>query len=291
VIDDDLIEDWPPDVVIAVSDFEQANLVERPPFFYVASARYGLWRLTLEFGDPDLPDELFEVDSEFCAPFGMITTETCDLVEEDGRPKQPWFAVAPVYKLSDDIDPNVLDLLNEGRIGYLRRLTSEVLGDGIWVVDARIEFPIEKSWLVGKAPIRAHGMDGKPISVAEFLARRRDRPVLCSALHKELIRPMRRWIERLRPERRKEALDGVAEVRLALAGSPLDPDGAGLIVLGDKDPVPATVREQWDGKWDSWRQRLDSVNISLLANGYHTYDSLSARHYRESFEIPLEFGL
>jgi hypothetical protein len=287
VINEGLTDEWPPEVIAAASAFQQGDLVERPPLFYVGSGRYGVWRLTRELGDATLTDELFELDPDFCPPYGMITTETCDLTEEDGRPRQPWISIAPVYDATSIMDENMIDLLDRGRLAFLRRVTSEIMPEGVWVVDARIEMPFEKSWLVGRTPIRTCKDEIESGLLAGFLAGRRDRPVLSKALYTGLITPMRRWIENLSAARRAVALDGVSEVRLTIAGSPVDPDGVGLIVLSEKDPVSTPMIQAWDKKWDNWQQRLERESISLLGNAYKSYDSLSAREYRESIQIPL----
>jgi hypothetical protein len=288
VINEGLPDEWPPEVVSAALLFQQGDLVKKPPFFYVGSAKTGVWKLTSDLGDPNLPDEIFELDPESAPEYGMISTETCDLTEEGRRPKQPWISVAPVYKISPNLDPNQIDLLNGGRVSYLRPVRCEQLPDSIWVVDARIEFPIEKSWLVGREPVHVYKTDEQRAEIARFFAGRHDRPVLSDALHKALITPMRRWLESLRPERRSAALGGIAEVRLAVAGSPLDPDGVGIILIAIADRVPDAARNEWEAKWKNWRSRMENVEIALLANAYETYDSLSARGYRESLPVSLD---
>jgi hypothetical protein len=287
VINEGLPEEWPADVIAAVGAFQQGDLVERPPFFYVGSAKCGIWQLTRELGDPALGDELFELDPEFGPKYGMITTETCDLVEEDGRPRQPWCAVAPVYDASSKMGENEIDLLNRGRYAFFRRVESSDLPGGLWVVDARIEFPMEKSWLVGRRPIRTCQDEVESQSLAGWLAGRRDRPILAKSLHRALITPMRRWIERMSTARRATALEGLSEVRMTISGSPMDPDGVGLILVSENDPISEAMRGEWEAKWPNWQSRLDSEQISLIGNSYRTYDSLSARLYRESLQVPL----
>lgn len=130
-------------------------------------------------------------------------------------------------------------------MAFLRRVKSDALPEGVWVVDARIEMPFEKSWLVGRKPIRACSDEFESQMLAGFLAGRRDRPVLSKALHTGLITPMRRWIENLSVARRAVALDGVSEVRMTIAGSPLDPDGVGLIVLSERDPISVPMTQEW----------------------------------------------
>lgn len=281
---------WPQAVQDATAQFEQGDIVEQPPFFYVATAEYGIWRLTRETGDTSLSSELFELDPRDAPPMGMITTETCDLVEEDGQPRQPWISVAPVYELAN-LDTNNLSLLANNRVAYMRQLTATRFSGSMWVADVRIEFPIEKSWLVGKHPVQAFQTPEERADLAVFLSRRRDRPVLAGQLHRSLLTPMRRWIECKRPQQRGQILAEVAEVRVAISGNPLDPDGASLIVLGDKEHVPEAVRQAWDAKWSDWQAKMDEADMALLPHKYATLDSLSAREYLESYRVPLEFAI
>jgi hypothetical protein len=279
---------WPTAVQEAVALFEQGDLVERPPFFYIGSARYGIWRFTREVGDAELPNELFELDSEDAPLYGMITTETCDLVEETSRPRQPWISVAPVFRL-ENLDANSVNLLRNKRVAYMRQLTSPQFAGEPWVVDVRIEFPIEKSWLVGREPIPGFSSTEEKKELATFLAGRRDRPVLAGELHEWLLTPMRRWLERLSSTKREQVLAGIKEVRLAISGDPLRPDGAALLIIAESEPLSPNVVETWDGKWATWREGLERANIALLPNEYTDLDKLRARTYNDSFRIPLQF--
>lgn len=284
-------EAWPAAVQEAVGRFEQGDLVERPSFFYLASARHGIWRLTRLAGDQTLPDELFELDPDEAPPYGMITTETCDLVEEDGEPRQPWISVAPVYRL-ENLETNFINLLRDNRVAYMRQLTDNRFSGEIWVADVRIEFPFEKSWLVGREPVPAFGTPNEKSALAEFLAARRNRPVLAPEIHTALLKNLRRWVEnRAKGGRLDEVLAGVAEVRLAVSGSPLMPDGVSLIIISQGERlVSAEVRQRWDDKWEDWRARLEAVGIAMLPSEYTTLEVLPAAKYLSSFNIPLAFG-
>jgi len=291
VIDESLEPDnWPTAVQTAVSVFEQGDLVEKPAFFYLASARHGIWRLTRDAGDASLQDELFELAEEEAPSFGMITTETCDLVEESGRPRHPWISVAPVYQL-ENLDTNSVGLLKAKRVAYMRQLTASEFANKIWVVDVRIEFPIEKSWLVGREPIQAFKSAEEKEELAAFLAGRRSRPVLADELHRSLITPMRRWIERLSSAKRDEVLSGITEVRLAVSGDPLRPDGASLLIISTGESVDPKARDAWSTRWATWRESLEVVDIALLPIEFTDLDRLSARKYKDSFGIPLQFAL
>lgn len=281
---------WPEPVLADIKKFEQGDLVENPPFFYVASARHGVWHLTRGTGDPELEAELFEMHPDDCPPLGIITTETCDLVEEDAKePRQPWFSVSPVYVL-EEADQNRISLIEENRISYFRRLTASDYSDKLWIADFRIEFPVEKSWIVGREPIQAFSTLEEKLALAEFLAERRNRPVLARNIHTQLIVPLRRWLEHLKVDRRATVLQGVHEVRLEISGNPLDPDGLGLVIVGETVDVPQAARTEWNAKWENWKERLNTVNISLVHHEYATLDTLSARRYRDSYRIPIAFS-
>jgi len=221
-IDDGIPEHWDADVVEACKQYHQGHLVERPPFLYIAVPAHGVWALTRAVGDSTTQEELYETEDR--PPFGMITTETCDISEEASRtPRQPWISVAPVFDLAGRLSQAQMVNLEANRVRYVRLLDPPGLPKGLWVVDFRIEVPVEKSWLPGRVPIEAYRSEQQYSRLARALAGRRERPVLSDDVHKALVRPLRRWIERLSTSRREAVLAGVTEVRVLFAGSPLDP--------------------------------------------------------------------
>jgi hypothetical protein len=287
VIQDWLPEAWPPEVLAAVANFRQGDLLVRPPVFYGAVPRYGVARLTTEQGDVDQADEIFEHGDR--PAYGMITTETCDISEgESQTPKQPFILISPVYDMSGRLTDDMRSNIQADRVGYLRRLTSEELPAGFWVADLRLEIPLEKSFLVDRAPLAGFTTETDRLALADFLAARRDRPVLSNELHAALVRPLRRWLEKP-VSRREQLLAGVAEVRLMISGPRSDPDGAGLIIISDREDVPQSVRDLWDARWENLRGRMDAAGMSLIGNGYETYDTLTARQYVESVSVDLTF--
>ena len=289
-IDDGLAATWDQRVRDACAPYRQGHLIERPPFFYVASAAFGIYSLTREYGNPDLEDELFE--SAERPPYGLITTETCDLAEEDAKqPRHPWISVAPVYNMESRVDESQRENLQAHRIQYMRLLDPPGIGDGLWVADLRIELPLEKSWLVGRTPIESLRSHEDYEDLARQLAARRERPVLSGDVNHTLIRPLRRWVERMKPNRRDVALHGIAEVRILFAGSPLNPDAASLLVLSKTEEISPDVQTIWKEKWESWKAAMDEIGVPLLDCQFETLDTCSARRYLDSFQIDLSFAL
>ena len=96
MIDAGLPGEWSVAVREACSRFKQGHLVTRPPFFYGATAGYGIWDLTRDAGDAAQDHEVLQLDDDLAPNYGLITTQTCDIYEER-KPRKPWVQVAPVY--------------------------------------------------------------------------------------------------------------------------------------------------------------------------------------------------
>jgi len=168
---------WPERVLAAIEPFLQGHLIETPPFFYAADLRAPVWGLTQTvsagIAESDRGEELLELADR--PPYGIITTQSCDVAEESATPRKPWITVAPVYQVDDDSP--ILDR------DEIYRLDADALPDGIWVADLRIEVPVEKSVLVGRTPVRAFVAEAGEIAFSNYLARRRGRPALASVFH------------------------------------------------------------------------------------------------------------
>jgi hypothetical protein len=283
VIDEGLTDAWPPEVLEALVLFKQGHLVERPPLFYAGSPAHGIWDLTRQSGDHHLDEDLLELADDLRPEFGLITTQTCDIAEE-GRPDHPWFQVVPVYRVDSASDVE-RRLLEDHRRSHLVLLKPPNLGEGIWVADLRVEVPLEKSWLVGRSPIESFTTEDDYQVLAERLAAKRDRPALATPIVNTVIRPLANW---LRGKAGTKEAAKVDQLRLSIGPSRLHPERASLLVLTNDDPLSAPDRAPWDKWWDRTRPRAAAEGIDLLANQYESYDSLSARAYRNA--VPLDFG-
>ncbi len=171
-----LLAEWPASVLEATRGFRQGHLVESPPFLYVASASHAVWELTSVAWDAELDEEVLELDARDRPPYGLITTQTCDVNEV--KPKHPWVHVAPVEPLGDG---DLAEMAKKHRVPYLVPLAPPSL-EGDWVVDLRLEVPIEKSWLVGRDPIESYDTEAEYEVLAQRLGAKRERPALADPL-------------------------------------------------------------------------------------------------------------
>lgn len=289
MIDEGNSEPWPQEVIDAVARFKQGDLVERPPFFYFAAPRYGIWDLTrAQPAEAEGEGEILELDPDDAPPYGLITTQTCDLNEQNPRPRQPWFKVAPVYDASALLpDESRRRQARQHQIGHLLVLTGRTLPSGLWVADLRIEVPVEKGWLVGREPIEGFETEAQCLKLAERLAGRHSRPALDNNISNLVVRSLRKAFGHLRGRKRADLVAQIQELRLATSSPRMAITSAQLMVITFEDPAPGWVRDWFDAWWDTARIECEDAGIVLLSNRYTTLAKLTAADYVPA--IPLDF--
>jgi hypothetical protein len=266
VIDEGLEQPRPEPVAPAVEPFLQGHLIAQPPLFYAADLRHPIWRTTRLIADDtpeaDRGEDFVDLAPEDRPPYGIITTQSCDLSEERPDPRQPWLAVAPVYMVSSDSPLRDRD--------YVFELAPPELDGEIWVADLRIEMPLEKGLLVGRAPIEAFPSEDGYIAFANFLARRRGRPALASVFHEVLSATTRRIKNERNAYRTlaRRARQNVYKLMLGIEdGTRLEPVAAKLYVVTDGAPTD-DVRAWFDLWWNEARAVAERHGLQLLPTGW-----------------------
>jgi hypothetical protein len=266
VIDEGLEQPWPAPVPRAVEPFLQGHLIVQPPLFYVADLRHPIWGTTRLIAEDtpqeDQGEDFVDVALEDRPPYGIITTQSCDLSEERPQPCQPWLAVAPVYQVSDDSSLRDRE--------YVFELAPPELDGEIWVADLRIEMPLEKGLLVGRAPIDAFPDEHGYIAFGNFLARRRGRPALASVFHEVLSATTRRLKGERNAQRNlaRRARQNVYKLMLAIEdGTRLEPVAAKLYVVTDGAPTKH-ARDWFDLWWTQARVVAEHHGLQLLPTGW-----------------------
>jgi len=290
MIDDGNQTPWPDEVRQAVQGFKQGDVLEHPPFFYAADFRYPVWGLTRRVGDGTEESPVVELDpaSRVAPPYGIITTQTCDLDEQATQPKQPWIQVAPV-SLLDHVAGDQWAHIEGRRIGHLVALTGPEFASGRWAADLRIQVPLEKGLLVGRSPIAGfHNEDGY-LAFSEHLARRVGRPALADVLIKAVVTPLQNQMKKLRGERKRAIAEHVLELRLETDPSRLQPKSARLLILVKQKPPPPEVQDWFDQWWETLQHVTDAQDTALLANRFLLRGELSSLHYRRSAELDFRY--
>jgi len=285
LIDERIRRPWPPEVLATVRRFRQGHLVESPPFSYVGSHAYPLWNVaTADDSGGDMGDETWiDLAPEDRPRFGLITTQTCDLYEERPHPQQPWFMVCPVYDLPDTIGGRHSQIEHD-RITHLIHVSGRSLPQGFWVGDLRIEFPIEKGWLVGRDPIEPWDTEPRYAILAERLAHRRDRPAVPNAVVELVVKPLREWLggPGAGPS------DSIDSIRLQVSGGPFDPKAARLLFLTNSEPLDEGSRTAIEEWWSEIVARAIDSGIALLGCKFATLDELTARELADSERLSFD---
>ena len=97
MIDQHIKRPWPREVLEALRLFKQGDLIDKPPFFYAALPPLEIFDAG---GLIDEEPQVVELHPDDAPPYGIITTQTCDL-DEQGEPSQPWLQVSPVYEVEE----------------------------------------------------------------------------------------------------------------------------------------------------------------------------------------------
>jgi hypothetical protein len=281
VIDEGLPDEWPPEVIEAINKFEQGHLIKAPALSYAARLSHPIWDLTRQEAEaePDTGDVLVQlaVDESDRPPFGIITTQTCDIAEDRPEPCMPWIQVSPVYACSDD-DP----LLGRDYVQTLDALQPPEPGKR-WVADLRLECPLEKSALVDREPIDPFPSEAERIAFGRLLGERRARAALAESIHEFVSETMKKH----KRQTGKRVGKRVYKILLEIEGQRIEPQAVRVHVI----TVPGQgiddeeIQEWFDSWWDEARLRAEEHGVNLLKTRFHKATSMDVSLYDSLAEI------
>ncbi|MBC6450684.1 hypothetical protein [Actinokineospora xionganensis] len=280
-------ESWPVGVLNEMAKFAQGDIVADPPFFYFADPDRPVWKRTAAYVDGHDGPELIEMPEGANPRYGLITTQTCDLVEEEPYPAvKPWVQIAPVEERSD-LDGGIRKLLRQGK-GPLHYLYMDALPDGFWVADLRIEMPVEKGWLAGRTPIAAFGHGRAGSCVGERIAKIRCRPAFAKTFVDAIQLPLGDSLKILQKEdaamfHRMD--EQVSEVAIELDDY-LAPSVARVTLITEGE-LDDEVAEWWRSWWDTARSVGAQHNIILQSFEARALSSVRLSEYRRMTTLPL----
>lgn len=270
---------WPDDVASRLPAFRQGSLVASPPFGYHAGTAHPLWVASRLVGPSDEPLVLVELVSEDRPPYGIITTQSCD-IDEEGRNRKPWVQLAPVYKLP--AADQQLGIIRSWRVHHLAPVSA--LGP-TWVADLRIEFPVEKSWLALQTPTPGFREQREYDRFSEFCGNYRSRQALATRIYEQVLTPFEEGLKALRrdhPDLCAAFIEQVQHLFLDIDGDALDPTAIQLIFVSP-DPLSAELVERLDIWWEATFGGA-ATTFAVLPNRYLRFDQVAfaeSRHWRE----------
>lgn len=271
-------ESWPAAAREATAGLRQGTLVQSPPLVYAASAEHPIHDTSKAWSTSSKADSgvVNVLPEEERPPYGLIITQTCDLVEE-GRPKRPWVLIAPVYALFANAGDRSRIVRGRG-FDYLVAITSlEAPAGGLWVADLRLLVTVEKGWLVGREIIDGFVSEGEFQSLAARLAKRFARPAYAQSIVDYVLKPSYQlWGQILE---RYGGDDPIVDVGMQLGRSPLDPVNVQLVFLLDGD-ISAELRAQIVDWWQPLSESAREAGLEFITPRFVRMDELTAREYR-----------
>ena len=259
-LDASLVTPWDSVTVTAVQAFKLGDLIADVPLHYVRRESERLWESAST--DPTI-GSLAHATSGRLPSYAIITTQTCDLVDEGGDCDQPWFQVSPVLRYESENDVPRRD--------YLHKLTAQPHITGTWVADLRIDVPLEKTILRDRTPIPGFSNEDDELDFASHLGRRRDRAALADGINRCMYRTFAKKLSRNKNlgHRVKPALYAVG---LAVEqGTRVDPKSVEVHFVGAGSPPAGDVLKWLESWWDEARNSAAAFSrpFELLANQYH----------------------
>jgi hypothetical protein len=260
--------EWPEDVLEALRGFGQGDIVEGVRFPYYGAIVGGLpLTYPADTAEPVVEPserEIGFVEYEFAdpgkTPLAVITSQTCDVCEE-GEPLQPWAQVSPLRRLPDEYAGKTLP-------DFLYAVSPPGLPDGVWVVDLRIEVPIEKTVLVGKTAHSAFADEDAVIAFGDALGLRRDRAALSQSLTSTVGHSLRQH-RRNKSSFKKPLREEVYCVALNIdEGSRSAPVTVRLHVITHQEPSER-VQRVFGVWWDEAHELCAQAGVNLQPNAYH----------------------
>ncbi len=199
------------DLVAACGRFEQGHLLLNPLTAYVARAGVvaSSWATDHVFPNPPRSLEVGGVGSEPEPPFFIIRDQTCDVQKLN----IPFIHASPVFNGSKHFKageiqrirsrtqflyyyavtaPNLKNYLTNAQTAEQERKSDP--DDWAWLVDLRIQIPLDKGVLVGRDVISAFASREDQIEFGQELGHRADRPALPTVVDDEMIPALERAV-------------------------------------------------------------------------------------------------
>ena len=268
---------WPDGVLDRLRRWEQGDLVIAPPLFYFADPAAAIWEGTRLYTDTSEGPEVILAPDELTPQYGIVTTQTCDIAEEDSsNPIRPWVQISPVYSVTTWKRRR----LEGGKGPRYWLLVPDFPEQGVWVADFRIELPVEKSWLAGQDRIEGFSDEEEKRRVGRRLEWLKGR----SAFSRELNTLNQALYEALDdrepkdPELHEAVMERLEEVAINV-DSYLSPGHVQFVFLTN-----APITDECRGWLESWKDNLLEkaleLGLQLHALDFRTLESVTAVEYR-----------
>lgn len=283
---------WPEGVLDAVATFHQGDVVEGLPLFWWADPENAVHDLTKRAVAVSAHERV--VGPRDRAPYGIVTTQTCDLaLEGDGKPKSAWVQLAPVFDATASAGPNGEPSLSPGQIATLKSgLYNSKLWlpnlppPGVWYAELSFEVTVERGWLSRRERIDGFADENVQEQVGVRLAWLRSRPALDANFTANVQEPL---VNELKKVKKRKGLfarmnDQLLEVAIR-PDSRLNMTAVDIVVL--HNGVDDEVRTWWEEQLVIARANAQSCGIDIIGARLLHAEQMSAAEYRSMITMPL----
>ena len=283
LVDELLPTAWPADVAQGLAVWRTGDLVADPVFSWAGPAAADP---VTEAGAGGRHSYDWEpvADPGLSVTYGLVVSQTCDIVATGPGAKHPFVDIVPVFRADGYAEAR--REIEQFKRGYLVALTAQP-AEGFWVADLRLTMPVSKALLVVRTPLPGFATEEDLLNFAEALARKRRRPALHDVLSETLPRSLDDYADeqaKAKPPAPPGWLEKVDQVRLRVTNGRLQPQGAQLWVLQQTPLDPAEIQV-----WRGWHARgsrlLKKAKIGLLSTQFTDLDKMSARLYSETIPV------
>jgi hypothetical protein len=266
-------------VRMATASLRQGTLVAEPPLVFAADASHPIYGATVAWAQTERSASgavnILNLDRR--PEWGIIVTQTCDLVEEGAKPKRPWVHIAPVYRQECNRGER-RRIERERGFDYLCPITGLDSDETrLWVADLRLLVPAEKGLLVDATTADGFTDESGHDRLGRQLSRLFSRPAYPTSLVRKVLQPLTALLADLADS--YDGDDPIIEVGLALGRSRADPSTVQVVFILD-GALDAELHE----RLISWGQATiedGPESIHVLLPQIVSLDDLSARDYRK----------
>lgn len=291
---------WSEEIDQSLDRFHQGHLIRNIPLFYAGSPTAHVTVSTKKVAEAarraggDVPDlQVISLPKTKRYPFAVITSATCDIAEA-GTSRNPFIQVAPVFDIGPGIDHGAANMIRAGRYGDFVYLTKQPRPSGVWVVDLRVVFPVEKGALHDRKPLEGFATEADRIRFARRLGKRVMRPALADVVYTQIVAELDRWIK----DDEREAVQGtpkvlrgglarfadVKRVALRFEGDRLEPEWVQVVVFQDT-PLSTPDKLHWRNWRSKTEKKLRKHGIRLQPVTFTSLAKMSVAEYEGLVEV------
>ena len=245
--------DWPPGAVEEIDNWRQGHVLTGVPVVVLGpnSSHGPMWAAGAPCGF-EIAGVRVLAEPDGVLRHAMVVSHGCELVKRSF----PALTVVPVYEASEILTAQQQEAARAGMTWHLVQLTADWTSDGMWVADLRLEFPVDKTFLLGISPIEGFKDEPGYAKLGERLASIRQRAAVPQATSDHVVTPLREHLAGLRAAG-QAPLAGVREIRVQ-SNHHTSPTAVTLFVVAE---VGATIDVTL------WTDAVDAIHEHAAANG------------------------